>query len=66
MNTGNKPQNPKCALAKLIPETKDIEEIKHSAWNNQGILVINVNDDRLNWYERQLVKQLGEKIYGVE
>ena len=30
----------------------------------QGLLAVNVEDHRLTWPERELVKQLGEKLYG--
>jgi hypothetical protein len=40
----------------------------HSLWRNgfhdQGFLVVNVTDPRLTWPERELVKALGEKLYG--
>ena len=40
------------------------EEIKREGWREQGVLVIAENDDRLTWPERELVRQLGEKLYG--
>ena len=40
------------------------EAIKRQGWREEGILVIDVNDIRLNWTERELVKNLGEKLYG--
>ncbi len=30
----------------------------------QRVLVIEVDDERLTWPERELVRQLGEKLYG--
>jgi hypothetical protein len=38
--------------------------VKHEGWREQGILVVAANDDRLTWPERELVRQLGEKLYG--
>jgi hypothetical protein len=40
------------------------DEIKRSGWRDQGILVVSENDQRLTWPERELVRQLGEKLYG--
>ena len=43
---------------------RPIEQVKHEGWREQGILVVAANDDRLTWPERELVRQLGEKLYG--
>ena len=40
------------------------EEAKREGWCEQGILVVSENDPRLAWPERELVRQLGEKLYG--
>lgn len=40
------------------------EEIKREGWRQQGVLVVDTNDDRLSWPERELVRQLGQKLYG--
>ena len=40
------------------------DEIKREGWRKQGVLVVDTNDDRLSWPERELVRQLGEKLYG--
>lgn len=40
------------------------EEIKRDGWREQTILVVSPNDPRLTWPERELVRQLGEKLYG--
>ena len=42
----------------------DPEIIKQEGWHQQGILVIADGDRRLTWPERELIKQLGEKLYG--
>ena len=33
-------------------------------WNYNGILEISVDDLRLTWPERELVRQLGNRLYG--
>jgi hypothetical protein len=40
------------------------EEIKRDGWRELGLLAISVDDDRLTWPERKLVRQLSEKLYG--
>jgi len=42
------------------------EAVKRAGWQEQGVLVIAANDDRLTWPERELVCQLGEKLYGEQ
>ena len=42
----------------------DAEAIKAAAWNEQGILIVSRHDVRLGWDEAQLVKNLGDRIYG--
>ncbi len=40
------------------------EQVKRDGWHDRGILVIAENDQRLTWPERELVRQLGAKLYG--
>ncbi len=40
------------------------EDIKRHGWRDQGILVVCDADPRLSWPERELVRQLGTKLYG--
>jgi hypothetical protein len=40
------------------------EVVKQDGWQEQRILVVSLDDARLNWPERELVRQLGEKLYG--
>ena len=47
----------------MQPEKIDPEKIKKQGWKENGILVVNVNDDRLNWPEKEIIKQIGTKIY---
>jgi len=50
-------------LGRMQPEKIDPEKIKKQGWKENGILVVNVNDDRLNWPEKEIIKQIGTKIY---
>lgn len=41
------------------------EEVKRDGWREQGVLAVAIDDHRLTWPERELVRQLGEKLYGT-
>lgn len=51
-------------LAKLIPNKPDIEKIKRDGWQEHGILVVSLNDDRLDMIDRELIQRLGKELYG--
>ena len=53
----------KCNLGRMQPKPIDAEKIKREAFNNDGILVVKVDDERLSWHEKELIKQIGDKIY---
>jgi hypothetical protein len=40
------------------------EQIKREGWRVQGVLVVDADDERLTWPERQLIRQLGDRLYG--
>ena len=40
------------------------EAVKRDGWREQGVLAVAVDDERLTWPEQELVRQLGEKLYG--
>ena len=41
------------------------EDVKRDGWREQGLLAVSIEDQRLTWPERELIKQLGEKLYGT-
>ena len=45
-------------------ERRSPEEVKRDGWREQGVLAVSIEDQRLSWPERELIKQLGEKLYG--
>ncbi len=45
-------------------ERRSPEQVKREGWCEQGLLAVSIEDDRLTWPERELVRQLGEKLYG--
>ena len=40
------------------------DEVKKDGWREHGVLAVSVDDKRLSWPERELVRQLGERLYG--
>jgi len=42
----------------------DVAQVKQAGWLEQGVLAVSVEDHRLTWPERELVRQLGEKLFG--
>ena len=42
----------------------DPDSIKREGWREQRILVVGANDERLDFLEREFVRQLGERLYG--
>lgn len=60
----NGPRPPRCALARIMAEPMDKDAIKTEGWREQGILVINKDDARLNMIEREFIRIVGDRIYG--
>jgi len=42
----------------------DVEATKRQGWREQHILVISEEDERLDFLERQLIRSIGERLYG--
>ena len=45
-------------------DRRDPDRVKRDGWKEQGVLAVAVDDQRLTWPERELIRQLGEKLYG--
>ncbi|MDO8892347.1 MAG: hypothetical protein Q7V00_10915 [Sulfurimicrobium sp.] len=56
--------NYRCPLGRLQPQTTDLDIIKQSGWRDQHILVVSEQDDRLDFVEREIVRRIGERLYG--
>lgn len=54
----------RCPLGAAQPASMDAEKVKREGWQDERILVVALNDDRLDFVERELVKQLGDRLYG--
>ena len=51
-------------LGRHQPKSIDPEAEKRAGWRWHGILVVAEQDPRLSWPERELIRQLGAKLYG--
>jgi len=45
-------------------ERRGPDQVKREGWQEQGLLAVAVDDERLTWPEQELVRQLGDKLYG--
>jgi hypothetical protein len=55
----------RCPLGRLQPESMDVEAVKRRGWREQRLLVVSLEDDRLDWMERELIRRIGERLYGA-
>lgn len=55
----------RCPLGRLQPQPPDLDAIKQQGWRDQHILVVSETDERLDYFERQFVKRIGERLYGI-
>jgi hypothetical protein len=44
---------------------RSTEDVKRDGWREQGLLAVSLEDQRLTWPKRELIRQLGEKLYGT-
>jgi len=49
----------------MQPEPVDLDAIKERGWRHDHILVVNASDERLDIVERQLIRRIGERLYGA-
>lgn len=54
----------RCPLGRLQPLITDLDAIKERGWRDQHILVVSEQDDRLDFVEREIVRRIGERLYG--
>jgi hypothetical protein len=54
----------RCALDRLQPQTHDPDAVKRTGWRDQRILVVSESDERLDFVERELIRRIGERLYG--
>ena len=46
-------------------ERRDPEQVKREGWRDMGLLAVSAGDQRLNWAEKEFIRQIGEKLYGA-
>lgn len=63
MRTGHKPKHPVSYIGRFQPTIPDSEAIKREAWRN-GILVVDINDERLDFVDREFLSSLGNLLFG--
>ena len=51
-------------LGRMQPTPVDVDATKRQGWREQHILVISHDDERLDFLERQLIRSIGERLYG--
>ena len=42
----------------------DVEAVKQRGWREEHILVVSDKDARLDFVERELIRRIGERLYG--
>ena len=58
-------QPPPVSAPNDAPAPSDAEwRAKLPGWREQRVLAVSIDDARLTWPERELIRQLGEKLYG--
>jgi hypothetical protein len=45
-------------------ERRPLEKVKEEGWREMGLLAVSVDDQGLNWPEREFIRQIGERLYG--
>jgi hypothetical protein len=53
------------SLSRYLPNTREpVEDTKRRAWREHGMLVVNVESDQLSWDQREILRQVGMKLFG--
>ena len=59
------PHHPyRCALGSIQPIAVDAEAVKRNGWQGQHILVIAEHDERIDLFEREIIRRIGDRLYG--
>jgi hypothetical protein len=51
-------------LGRMQGEHVDIDAVKQRGWQDQHILVVSDDDERLDVLERAVVRKIGNRLYG--
>jgi hypothetical protein len=60
----NQASSPARRMIGRSPDLSETEAIKRYGWRDQRVLVVSADDHRLSWPERELVRQIGSRLYG--
>ena len=47
-----------------ISRSVDFEAIKKNAFLDQGILIVSIDDKKLAWQDKEILRQIGTRLYG--
>lgn len=51
-------------LGRMQATPMDVEATKRQGWHEQHLLVVSDEDERLDFMERQIIRRIGERLYG--
>ena len=51
-------------VGSMVGENLDVQAVKQRGWQDQHILVVADNDERLNVVERDVIRRIGDRLYG--
>ena len=51
-------------LGRMQATPMDVEATKRQGWREQHLLVVSDEDERLDFMERQIIRRIGERLYG--
>lgn len=51
-------------LGRMQATPMDVEATKRQGWREQHLLVVSDEDERLDFTERQIIRRIGERLYG--
>ncbi len=51
-------------LGRMQATSMDVEATKRQGWREQHLLVVSDEDERLDFMERQMIRRIGERLYG--
>ena len=63
-DVGRDPRDMSTNDLEQLGQRRDPEQVRREGWHEQRMLAVSLDDYRLTWPERELVRQLGEKLYG--
>ena len=51
-------------LGRMVGEHVGVQAVKQRGWQDQHILVVSDSDERLNVLERDVIRRIGDRLYG--